>query len=99
MLLRDKKIVYIKALDHFTEKVKNVDIEELPNYIHADNSFIEVIGCLIDETQDYYVLLIMAVYIEYSDNNDIETEREEYYIAKILKSAVIEMKELSINRK
>lgn len=92
MLLENKKLVYIKALDHFSYGYHNVyteDFEDLPK----DVSYVEVVGWLVKETKDYYVLINVLTYIEFEEG---DTENLNVRIAKILKRDVVEMHELKV---
>lgn len=73
------RVVYIRALDH-----ASVRCEDLSS-IDCDD-VVEVVGALVGETERYYHVMCMR--------KSFAGEPTEYLVLKVLKAAVLEVREL-----
>ena len=77
------KIVYIKALDHASVRIMPSHLQDFLD----EKYVIEVVGFLLKEDSRYYAVGVMR-----KGGKEID----EYLVFKILKSTVIDFKELKV---
>ena len=84
-----ERVVYIKALDHTTVfRAESLDDARGLDYL-------EVVGFLIDEDDNYYYLAQCIKKADLPRSIARGSEVNEYTIFKVVKAAVIEVRELS----